>query len=297
MDQSEPDPVLPLRRYKRKKAVEDQIQVLRAVGSPDCRAYVRDPGKKLFPETLVWLFRAAWTRDPDLVEAVMDRLVGRAGQNGGFEQSIELVIWQGEDPRSQIQMEEYLVRCARRRGIAAGSDEMDEFRALVHRHILLKMMQDAEEMPFWEVNFSSALHYAVKDVFRKMKRDLDIPARLNPGAAPIDPDRLLYTGLSPDQIERRALAFKEAMFSLPERERIVLELLYMDPTAPKGKRTQKEVAEILGLTGRTVYNYLQRARSRLMNDPRLVEIRELEAIAEESDSRHWGGDAAETAHE
>ena len=295
--QSQPDPFLPLPRYRRKRAVEDQIRALPPVETLACLNYVRALGGSLFPETLVWLFRAAQYRHRDLAEAVMDQLLGRADLNGRFQKSVRLVIWRQEIALLWMELETYLVRRAGRRGIAKDFDEMDEFRALAHRHILLKMQRSAEEMPFWEVYFSLALRTALRDVIREMERSLDVPARLHPGTTPIDPNRLHHGGLSPDEVQRRALALERVMSLLPDRERRVVELLFMDPTAPNGKRTQKEVAEIMGVTERTVYNHLQRIRARLKDDPRLAEIRELDAMADEGDSPRSGGEFAETTHE
>lgn len=262
-----------------------------------CRNYVRDLGATLFPETLVWLFRASQYRDRDLLEVVMERLLGNPDQSGKFRSSVKLVIWRDEVAHWWRELEAFLVGRARRLGFAESSDDTDEFRARSHVHILLHMRAGAERRPFWEVYFSSALRYVVLDVVREIHRAQDVSVRLSHGMPAADPARLPQGTLSTDELERRARAFEEAMLALPEKERVILELLYLDPPPENGKRTQEEVADILQVTVKTVYNRLRNVRARLKDDPRLAAIRELDAVADEGDSPHSTGEMAEADDE
>ena len=96
-----------------------------------------------------------------------------------------------------------------------------------------------------------------------------------PEVVRFDPDLIPRISPSAEGFEQHARAFEEAVLALPEKERIVLELLFMDPTAPGGERKQREVAEILEVDVKTVYNRLKSIRARFKEDPRLNEMSEL----------------------
>jgi DNA-directed RNA polymerase specialized sigma24 family protein len=122
---------------------------------------------------------------------------------------------------------------------------------------------------FWEVRFWVCLDRRLYNIIEK--RQLTADAELSPGDQEItedeekDADRLIAqlvdTGAKPDELAE----WSEARSLLSENEWMALYLVYLIGLPEESEDSGKQTAsKVMGVTGRSIRNYLKRAKQKLI---------------------------------
>lgn len=249
--------------YARKAEVTAQIKALPRPGTKECLDDLATFGAGYFPETLVYLMRAAMRiGDRDLSDAAASLLLGTPQMSGEFKPGVRLIIWNVEEPIEGKTLEKFLVDYLHWSELQGDRDGINEFRAHLHERIFLAV-EAGDKQPFWEVNFREAVERALFRVWDDLHtRKRQLRAHENDGVAA---DTVAQTHSSPERAYVRAeskTALQLALLSLPDDERLVVEQLYLHPTRDKAL-TQAKLAAELGVTERTIRNRRDAAFTKL----------------------------------
>jgi DNA-directed RNA polymerase specialized sigma24 family protein len=149
-----------------------------------------------------------------------------------------------------------------------GPDEADECARDLFACVFEALFDDGEAAEFWEVRFWVCLDRRLWNLAEKRQQALDVersgsatPDDAESGGEQADPLALLAdTRPGPEALAEHA----DALAVLAENERVALFLRYVEGWPEESADPdQPSIARALGVTGRSVRNYLRRAEAKL----------------------------------
>jgi Predicted DNA binding protein len=234
--------------YHREEDVERQVRELSQLSERSrravlCEAYAPNDPRRPREETLVYFLREYHRRSDDttawqIAEVLIGRIAGHVQR--------KLARWRL--PADQAE------------------DCMHDLTTA-----LCEAVFDGEQAAeFWEVRFWVCLDRRLWSLVEKRQATLD--AEIRPGDEAQDEDgpaggdgifaRLADTAPGPEAMAER----REALALLTENERLAVYLRFIEGLPEESEDPDREsVAKILGVTGRSVRNYLRRAENKLVN--------------------------------
>lgn len=242
----------------RSPPVAEELSRLPALGTAECLEYLRANGDGLSPEALVHLLRASATsHDTSFFELCGRLLVGREGRDRR---------WTGGH------CERIIMSLARYYGFHADPEMLRDFRSRCHAEMWRAVHAGRVDKPLWEEAFGYCLKQVCIQVARQMARqrgreqereqplhewDEEEAAAGAPGSVLLE-DEIL------GRIEEEILV--AAIRRLPARQAQAVLLAWVEQR-PIDASSEGSVKSIMGITGRGVYQLLEKARARLLLDP------------------------------
>jgi RNA polymerase sigma factor (sigma-70 family) len=238
--------------YERDGQVDDEIADLPEMGSTALYKHLSARGGSLAPETLVHVMRAAEAAHrTDLFDQAGALLFGVQDENGNVRGGC---------------CEKILRACARKRHFVDDAALYLDFSQRVYDLALKEIRARWEEQPFWEVNFRTAFYrralQVAKSIRRAQRRDLTVPfeEELLPCVDAEKTERFIL-----GEVNHQVLC--EVIEGMPARQREAATLAWIVgyPKAGGGDT----VASIMDVSEANVHKLLEKARARLMADPRV----------------------------
>jgi DNA-directed RNA polymerase specialized sigma24 family protein len=246
----------------RSAQVEAEIAALPGPpGSTACGSYLRrllENGVTLHPETLVFIIREA-------------RLAGCSEQD-----ELACVLLTGLQVDGTVRggsCESIIRRAARKGGFAGDPERLHDFRQRVYGDMFRQIRADRSKQLIWEQAFYFVFRRRVLDLaetfMAQARRDQECdPLDMTERSAIVDTsppiDEELFRRMSTEQLDSLVLALE----GNPGR---AFFLRYVENLAIKGIGG---VADLLGVSDRTVRTYLTEAKQTLSRDPRVIAIKE-----------------------
>lgn len=246
----------------RPEQVEAEIAALPGPpGSTKCGSYLRrllEDGASLRPETLVYIIREAriakCSEQDHLACLLLTGLQVDGTVNGGHCEAV-------------------VRKAARKGGFVQDPERLHDFRQRVFGDMFRQIRAGREAQPIWEQEFFVPFKRRVLDVvdtFRtQVRRDAECDSLDAPGGSAVaDPappvDEALFRAMAADQLYQLATALD----GNPGRAFFLRHIEDRPVKGPGG------VAEIMGVSDRTVRNYLEAGRVTLSRNPIVVAMRD-----------------------
>jgi RNA polymerase sigma factor (sigma-70 family) len=247
-------------KYERDAKIDDEIADLPEMGSTALYQHLSTRGASLAPETLVHVMRAA----------------AAAHRTDTFDQAGAL-LFGAPDEKGNTRgghCEKILRACARKGSFLDNTADYGDFSQRVFDLVLTEIRAEREERSFWEANFRTAFYrrsvQVAISVHRAQRRERTGPLEeeLLPSVDHKETE-LVFLG----EMNRQILC--EVIEGMPARQREAATLAWLDgyPKAGGGDT----VASIMDVSEANVHKLLNKAKARLMADPRvraMVEDRE-----------------------
>lgn len=240
---------------ERPERSRDEIASLPSIGTTACLQFLREAGRQLAPETLVYVIReAARARNTELVQ-----LCGR------------YLIGAGEPVDSGAHMteaERIIASVGRRFGFDGDDAVLEEFWRACLDAAWRAILEGSERKPFWERAFGRALYAKCIDVGRPLYRRRSKETRLD-----LNRDRI-EVGILEAMIARQgAEMILRAIRDLPEEESHAAMLRWIEKR-PIASPDPRAITHVMGLSPRHIHTLLNRARGRLGRHPSIRSLRE-----------------------